>query len=56
MQRRQSERFRELCEHAEVEDDPAKLADLAEEICDLLELEMTRLKKHPNEPAQPHAS
>jgi hypothetical protein len=45
MQGPQNERFRELCEHAEVEDDPYKLADLADEIYEILELQLESLRK-----------
>jgi hypothetical protein len=40
------ERFRELCEQAEVQDDPAKLANLADETYEILELEVEDLRKH----------
>jgi hypothetical protein len=51
MQGPQYERFRELCERAEVGDDPYKLADLADEIYEILELQLESLRKsRPNEP------
>jgi hypothetical protein len=51
MQGPPNERFRELCELAEVEDDPYKLADLADEIYEILELQLESLRKsRPNQP------
>jgi hypothetical protein len=41
------ERFKELCEHAEVVDDPEKLAKIASQIARILESEVDELKKHP---------
>jgi hypothetical protein len=41
------ERFKELCEHAEVVDDPEKLAKIASQIGRILESEVDELKKHP---------
>jgi hypothetical protein len=46
MRRHKKERFRELCEQAEVQEDPVKLADLADEIYEILELELEILRKH----------
>jgi hypothetical protein len=40
------ERFKELCEHAEVVDDPKKLAKIASQIARILESEVAQLKKH----------
>jgi hypothetical protein len=40
------ERFKELCEHAEVVDDPEKLAKIASQIGRILESEVDELKKH----------
>ena len=47
MQGEKRERWRELCEQAEKEQDPKKLVELAEEINRLLEEKETRLKKQP---------
>lgn len=47
MRGQRNERFKELCEHAEVEDDARKLAALADEIYELLGLEVEKLKAHP---------
>jgi len=46
MRRQKKERFKELCEQAEVQDDPVRLADLADEINEMLEAEVEILKKH----------
>ncbi len=46
MRTRSRERFKELCEQAEVQDESDKLADLAEEIAEILETEIQKLKKH----------
>jgi hypothetical protein len=44
--RKQSqERFKELCEHAQVVDDPRQLAQIAAEICQILESAVAALKK-----------
>jgi hypothetical protein len=40
-------RFKELCEHAEVVDDPEKLGKIASQIARILESEVDELKKHP---------
>jgi hypothetical protein len=47
MHRGKRERFKELCEHAEVVDDFAKLSKIAEEIDRILDGELDRLKKIP---------
>jgi hypothetical protein len=41
------ERFKELCDHAEVVDDPEKLAKIASQIGRILESEVDELKKAP---------
>ena len=46
MLRKTRERFKELCEHAEVAEDKNKLSKIAEEIDDILDDEMDRLKKN----------
>jgi hypothetical protein len=51
MRRQEKERFKELCEQAEVQDDPARLADLADEVYEMLEAEVEILKKHLPKPA-----
>jgi hypothetical protein len=45
MNRRDRERFKELCEHAEVQNEPQKLAKLASQIDKILESEVAKLKK-----------
>jgi hypothetical protein len=45
MRSRSKERFKELCEQAEVQDDSGKLAELADEIAEILETEIEKLKK-----------
>lgn len=47
MQGEKRERWRELCEQAETEQDPKKLVELAEEINRLLEEKEQRLKRRP---------
>ena len=47
MQGENRERWRELCEQAETEQDPKKLVELAEEINRLLEEKEQRLKRRP---------
>jgi hypothetical protein len=47
MLRKSKERFKELCEHAEVVEDFAKLSKIAEEIDRILDDELDRLKKSP---------
>jgi hypothetical protein len=44
MLRRSRERFKELCEHAEVVDDEDKLSKIVEEIALILHNELDRLK------------
>jgi len=51
VRRHKKERFRELCEQAEVHEDPVKLADLADEIYEILEPEAENLRKHLLKPA-----
>jgi hypothetical protein len=47
--RKQSrERFKELCEHAEVVDDPEELAKIAAQISRILESAVVALKKNPS--------
>ena len=46
MREQKRERFKELCEHAEVVDDPKKLAKIASQIGRILESEVDELKKH----------
>ena len=46
MREQKRERFKELCEHAEVVDDPVKLAKIASQIGRILESEVDELKKH----------
>jgi hypothetical protein len=45
MKIRTKERYKELSEHAEVEDDPKKLRKIANEINRILKAEINRLKK-----------
>ena len=45
MKTRNKERYKELSEHAEVEDDPKKLRKIASEINRILKAEINRLKK-----------
>jgi len=47
MLRKRRERFKELCEHAEVVEDATKLSKIAEEIDRILDDELDRLKKIP---------
>jgi hypothetical protein len=47
MLRKRRERFKELCEHAEVVEDTNKLSKIAEEIDSILDDELDRLKKIP---------
>jgi hypothetical protein len=47
MLRKSRERFKELCEHAEVVEDFAKLSKIAEEIDRILDDELDRLRKVP---------
>jgi hypothetical protein len=46
MNQRDRERFKELCEHAEVQSQPEKLAKLALQIDKILESEVAKLKKN----------
>ena len=46
MREQKRERFKELCEHAEVVDDPEKLAKIASQVGRILESEVDELKKH----------
>ena len=51
MKTRNKERYKELSEHAEVEDDPKKLRKIASEINRILKAEINRLEKNgPNGP------
>ena len=50
MKIRTKERYKELSEHAEVEDDPKKLRKIANEIDRILKAEINRLKNGPNGP------
>jgi hypothetical protein len=47
MKTRNRERYKELSEHAEVEDDPKKLGRIAKEVNRILKAEINRLKKRP---------
>ena len=47
MKTRKKERYKELSEHAEVEDDSQKLRKIAKEINRILKAEINRLKKGP---------
>jgi hypothetical protein len=47
MHRKSRERFKELCEHAEVVEDTNKLSKIAKEIDRILDDELDRLKKTP---------
>jgi thymidylate kinase len=48
MQSRVKERYKELCEHAEVVNDPKKLQKLTEQINRILKSEVALLKRLPN--------
>jgi hypothetical protein len=48
MKTRNKERYKELSEHAEVEDDSQKLRKIAKEINRILKAEINRLKKDPS--------
>ena len=50
MKIRTKERYKELSEHAEVEDDPKKLRKIANEINRILKAEINRLKTDPTDP------
>ena len=47
MLRKRRERFKELCEHAEVVEDATKLSKIAEEIGRILDDELDRLRNIP---------
>jgi hypothetical protein len=47
MLRKSRERFKELCEHAEVVEDTNKLGKIADEIDSILDDELRRLKNIP---------
>jgi hypothetical protein len=47
MKTRNRDPYKELSEHAEVEDDPKKLRRIANEISRILKAEINRLKKEP---------
>ena len=51
MKPRNRERYKELSEHAEVEDDPKKLRKIAKEVKRILEAEIKRLKRYPRQPS-----
>jgi len=53
MHKGKRERFKELCELAEVQEDPKKLGKIAEEIDSILASELVRLKKIPPKNADP---
>jgi hypothetical protein len=46
MNRKVREQFKEFCEHAEVQNQPEKLAKLALQIAKILESEVAKLKKN----------
>ena len=50
MKTRNKDRYKELSEHAEVEDDPKKLRKIANEINRILKAEINRLKNGSNGP------
>ena len=47
MKTRNKERYKELSEHAVVEEDPKKLRKIGNEISRILKAELNRLKKRP---------
>jgi hypothetical protein len=53
MHKGKRERFKELCELAEVQEDPKKLGKIAEEIDSILASELVRLKKIPPKNTKP---
>jgi hypothetical protein len=53
MHKNKRDRFKELCELAEVQEDTKKLGKLAEEIDSILDAELIRLKKIPLKNAKP---
>ena len=52
MKTRNKERYKELSEHAEVEDDPKKLRKITKEISRILKAEINRLKGYPSHPSE----
>jgi hypothetical protein len=53
MHKGKRERFKELCEQAEVQEDSKKLGKIAEEIDSILASELVRLKKIPPKNTKP---
>ena len=53
MHKNKRDRFKELCELAEVQEDTKKLGKLAEEIDSILDAELIRLKKIPRKNTKP---
>jgi hypothetical protein len=53
MHKGKRERFKELCELAEVQEDTKKLGEIAEEIYSILDAELVRLKKIPLKNTKP---
>ena len=53
MHKGKRERFKELCELAEVQEDTKKLGKIAEEIDSILDAELVRLKKLPLKNTKP---
>ncbi len=53
MHKAKRERFKELCELAEVQEDTRKLRKIAEEIDSILDAELVRLKKLPLKNTKP---
>jgi hypothetical protein len=53
MHKDKRERFKELCELAEVQEDTKKLGKIAEEIDRILNAELVRLKKIPPKNTKP---
>jgi hypothetical protein len=53
MHKDKRERFKELCELAEVQEDTKKLGKIAEEIDSILDAELVRLKKLPLKNTKP---
>jgi hypothetical protein len=47
MRGRKRERFKELCEISEIQNDPDKLAELASRINEVLKSEIEKLRKRP---------
>jgi hypothetical protein len=50
MKKGNRERFKELCENAEVVDDPSKLRRLTKQIDQIIEAEVAQLKKRRKKP------